>query len=164
MKHLIKITLFFIFLIHAGHLFGQDFLGKDYDYVIKTLLSDGNKYETEKLDNNRTLITEYSKYDKETTQSYWFEKKGKQLICQQIDISSPEDYYGKLFWDGKELLLKEGYEKTDYIYSFMGIEDLPVYKSLDKRFKSEHYMTKYFIDGDLILLTYYLSTAEFKTK
>jgi len=168
MKHLIKTAVLFVFLIFSGNTvgqttvaLGQELLGKEYDYVIKKIDSDKREYKVEKFDNERRIVEEYveNKDRGSVSRNFYFVKRGKQMICNEIEVYSPEEFYGSL-WKSASVAdaLKNGYEKTNYVQSSF---DVPVYKANDKYFKNNPH---YVMLVPSLILSFYLDTSSFKIK
>ena len=168
MKHLIKTATLFVLLIFSENIFGQttvslgqELLGKEYDYVIKKLDSDIREYIVEILDNEQKMIEEYVENKKKSNVSrkFYFVKKGKKMICNEIEVWSPHEFYGSL-WKSASVAdaLKNGYEETNYVHYLF---DKPVYKANDKYFNNNpHYVM--LVPG--VTLGFYLDTSSFEIK
>jgi hypothetical protein len=168
MKHLIKTATLFVFLIFSGNILGQntvslgqELLGKEYDYIIKKLDSDKREYKVEILDNEQKMIEEYVENKNKNTvcRNFYFVKRGKKMICNEIEVWSPEKFYGSL-WQNASIVdaLTNGYEKTNDVHYLF---DESFFKSNDKYFKNNpHYKMRY--HG--LLLSFYLDTSSYKIK
>lgn len=163
MKNIFRAAVLSAALLFSIKLSGQELLGETFEEVTKILNANGSKYDVELLEDGRVWLKEYSRYDpdKAVSQTYYFDKRGKRSVCEQMMISYPRNFYGELFWDGIAFRLKNDYESTNYVDMPL---TSPVYRSVSGRFKTVHYMSMYSLDGDLIMLNYFLDTSGFDTK
>ncbi len=93
------------------------------------------------------------------SRNFNFVKRGKKMICNEIEVWSPEKFYGSL-WQNASIVdaLTNGYEKTnDVHYLFKKY----FFKSNDKYFKNNPHYIMWFPG---LVLSFYLDTSSYKIK
>ncbi|WP_072999205.1 hypothetical protein [Epilithonimonas mollis] len=130
---------------------------------MKELESNKIEHRIEKFDNERLSITAFSQYDAyvdQTNEVYYFSKRNNKMICESITVNDPKNYQGKRFWTSFMTGFDNGaYENTGIRTSL----DEPLYKSVKGKFRTDHYLSLFYLGDEIILLSFDLDQPRLNT-